>query len=128
MMAVPRLAQRCVISRGTLHSSRMKAPHGSKWTVARRLEGGVRLALATSCAEACSESAASPVRLHRKMNGEQGYASIRVTQKMNGGKAERSVTISFQAHLQLASALPLQKNVLGVHTAHVEHCNVNFAP
>ena len=35
----------------------------SNWTVARSTEWTVRLALATSCAEACAESAASPARL-----------------------------------------------------------------
>ena len=81
-MLVLRVAQRCVTSLGTLLFSRMQAPDGSDWTVARSTEWTMPLALATSCAEACAESALFPTRLH--------------------AKSEPSVTISSQVHLQLA--------------------------
>ena len=58
MIAVPRLAQRCVTSRGTLHSSRMKAPDGSNWT-GRRATG--------TCHKRCGGVrgvCGVPVRLH----------------------------------------------------------------
>ena len=58
----------CVLLRGTLLFSRMKAPDGSNWTVARSTEWTVRLALATSCAEACASSAASLMTGHAEMN------------------------------------------------------------
>ena len=82
VLLVLRVAQRCVTSLGTLLFLGMKAPDGSDWTVARTTEWSVRLALATSCAEACAESALFPTRLH--------------------AKSEPSVTISSHVHLQLA--------------------------